>query len=175
MTALVTAVSDSPLGPLRLFGAAAEPVAVLAGLYYDDHHRGPRDVPAKLGSPADFGDVEAQLAAYFEGERQAFDLAIDLDTRLGPPASAFQLAVWHRLRAVPYGTTTSYGQLAAALGRPSASRAVASAVARNPVSIVIPCHRVIGAGGALTGYAGGVERKAWLLSLEARGARAGEA
>jgi methylated-DNA-[protein]-cysteine S-methyltransferase len=150
---------DSPLGPLRL---VAEDGA-LTGLYYPDHRRAPVPSAAWVEAPEAFVEVAAMLTAYFRGELRGVDVPVRLR------GSAFQLAVWERLRDVPYGLTTTYGQLAAAVGRPSAARAVATAVARNPVSIVVPCHRVVGAGGALTGYAGGIERKAWLLALEAGG------
>ena len=102
-----------------------------------------------------------QLAQYLAGTRQAFDLPLDLSG--GTP---FQQAVWRALLAIPSGATTSYGALARALGSPTAVRAVGAAVGRNPISIVVPCHRVLGAGGALTGYAGGLARKQALLRLE---------
>jgi methylated-DNA-[protein]-cysteine S-methyltransferase len=102
-----------------------------------------------------------QLQAYFAGQRKDFDLPLDL--RRGTP---FQQAAWQALRALPYGATTSYGALSAAIGRPRAMRAVGAAIGRNPVSIIVPCHRVIGANGALTGYAGGLPRKQALLQLE---------
>jgi methylated-DNA-[protein]-cysteine S-methyltransferase len=158
MTTVRTTLLDSPLGRLRLLAQDGS----LTGLYFPDHRRAPVTSDAWHEAPEAFADVTTQLAAYLRGELQRFDVPVRLH------GSAFQLAVWERLRDVPYGTTTSYGQLAAAVGRPSASRAVAAAVARNPLSIVVPCHRVVGAGGSLTGYAGGVQRKAWLLALEAR-------
>ena len=107
--------------------------------------------------------LEAQLAGYFSGERRDFDL------RLDPVGTPFQLEVWRALRDVPHGRTVTYGQQAARIGRPSAVRAVGAANGRNPLIIVVPCHRVVGADGALTGYAGGLEAKRWLLDLE-RGA-----
>jgi methylated-DNA-[protein]-cysteine S-methyltransferase len=87
---------------------------------------------------------------------------------LAARGTVFQRRVWEALRAIPYGETASYGEVARAIGRPAASRAVGAANGRNPISIVVPCHRVVGAGGALTGYGGGLDRKAWLLNLEAR-------
>lgn len=106
-----------------------------------------------------------QLAAYFAGERREFDLP------LAPRGTGFQLRVWERLRAIPYGTTRSYGAIAAELGLdPGASRAVGLANGANPLSIVVPCHRVVGANGSLTGYGGGMERKRALLDLEGLGA-----
>ena len=103
----------------------------------------------------------AQLHDYFAGRRTSFDLPLDLQA--GTP---FQQSVWRALLAIPHGATTSYGNLSRGIGAPAASRAVGAAVGRNPVSIVVPCHRVLGTGGALTGYAGGVERKSALLKLE---------
>jgi methylated-DNA-[protein]-cysteine S-methyltransferase len=101
-----------------------------------------------------------QLEEYFAGRRRAFDLPLDLR---GTP---FQVRVWEMLRTIPYGEISTYGDLARQLGRPGASRAVGAANGANPVAIVVPCHRVIGAGGALTGYGGGIERKRFLLALE---------
>ena len=109
-------------------------------------------------------DAVAQLREYFAGERTEFDLP------LAPVGSEFQRRVWDELRRVGYGTTTDYGSLGARIGRPGAARAVGRANALNPIPIVIPCHRVIGAGGSLTGYAGGLEAKRLLLDLEARAA-----
>jgi methylated-DNA-[protein]-cysteine S-methyltransferase len=105
--------------------------------------------------------VKTELAEYFAGQRHAFDLPLNLEC-----GTAFQQAVWHALLAIPYGSTSSYGELSSAIGKPSAVRALGAAVGRNPFSIVVPCHRVIGAKGALTGYAGGLERKAALLKIE---------
>ncbi len=101
-----------------------------------------------------------QLSEYLLGERRAFDLP------LAPEGTAFEQTVWDALRGIPYGETRTYGQIAGVIGRPTASRAVGRANGRNPVSIFIPCHRVIGAGGESVGYAGGVELKLWLLALE---------
>lgn len=108
--------------------------------------------------------VEAadQLAAYFAGERQTFALP------LGPEGTAFQRLVWRALETIPFGETATYGALATAIGRPAASRAVGTANGRNPLSIIVPCHRVIGASGQLTGYAGGLVAKQWLLAHERR-------
>jgi methylated-DNA-[protein]-cysteine S-methyltransferase len=103
----------------------------------------------------------AQLSEYFAGERREFALP------LAPRGTEFQRRVWQELREIPHGRTQSYGDIAAAIGRPTASRAVGAANGRNPISIVVPCHRVIGASGALTGYAGGMDRKRWLLNHEA--------
>lgn len=102
----------------------------------------------------------AQLAEYFRGERLEFDLPLAME------GTAFQRRVWDELMAIPYAATWSYGELARAIGRPSASRAVGAANGRNPIAIIVPCHRVIGAKGALTGYGGGMAAKQWLLAHE---------
>ncbi|BAC91551.1 methylated-DNA--protein-cysteine S-methyltransferase [Gloeobacter violaceus PCC 7421] len=104
--------------------------------------------------------VASQLQAYFAGERRSFDLA------LAPVGNAFQQTVWRQLCRIPYGVTITYGELAGRIGNPSAARAVGRANALNPIAIVVPCHRVIGSDGSLTGYAGGLARKAALLALE---------
>ena len=106
--------------------------------------------------------AETQLAEYFRGTRREFDLDLDL------AGTAFQRSAWEVLRTIPYGATLSYGQQAAALGDPAKARAVGAANGRNPLSIVVPCHRVVAAGGALTGFAGGLDTKAWLLDHERR-------
>jgi methylated-DNA-[protein]-cysteine S-methyltransferase len=157
-------IVDSPLGPLTLVTRAGG----LAGVYMTQQRHlppedtfGPRvavtDVPL-LTRTAD------QLAAYFTGDLRDFDL--DMSTS-GTP---FQRRVWTALRDIPYGETVTYGELAAAVGQPTASRAVGLANGRNPLSIVVPCHRVVGANGSMTGYGGGIERKRWLLDFE-RGTR----
>ncbi len=132
----------------------------LSGLYFPDHRRGPEVASAWREDPAPFRDLADLLEVYLRGEPVRFEVPLDLR------GTAFQVEVWEELRQVPSGSTVSYGELAATVGRPGAARAVAAAVARNPVSIVVPCHRVVGANGALTGYAGGIERKRALLSLE---------
>ena len=150
-------VYESPLGPLTLRGGPRG----LTGL--DFPGRGDaRDEAAH--DPEALAEPMRQLEEYFAGRRQRFDLALDLR---GTP---FQRAVWARLLAIPYGATTTYGTLAAALGRPDRVRAVGAAVGRTPVPIVVPCHRVLGADGSLTGYGGGLHRKQALLDLERRGA-----
>lgn len=119
--------------------------------------------PAPLVPDADaLADAAAQLAAYVAGTRQSFDLPLDLT---GTP---FQRRVWHALLAIPYGETVTYRDLACDLGRPGGAQAVGGAVARNPVSIVVPCHRVLGSDGSLTGYAWGLHVKRWLLDHERR-------
>lgn len=147
----------TPLGPILLAATAHG----LAGLWFDGqaHHPGTPDAPADAGHPV-LAQALAELAAYWRGEPVAFATPLDA---AGTP---FQQRVWKALRAIPRGRTTSYGALAAALGAPAATRAVAGAVARNPISIVVPCHRVLGRDGALAGYAGGLARKRRLLALE---------
>jgi methylated-DNA-[protein]-cysteine S-methyltransferase len=147
---------DSPIGPLLLIAVDG----VLSGLHMEVR-RHPPD-PQSLGDRDDkgFGEVRAQLHAYFAGELTEFDLPLH---RQGTP---FQQRVWAALREIPYGETTSYGELAEHLGNPKASRAVGLANGRNPVSVIVPCHRVIGANGDLTGYGGGIERKRYLLDFE---------
>jgi len=110
-------------------------------------------------------EAARQLGEYFEGTRQVFDLP------LAPRGTEFQRAVWDRLLTIPFGATSTYGVIARDLGRPSASRAVGASIGRNPIGVVIPCHRVVGSTGALTGYAGGLDRKRQLLDLEAQALR----
>jgi methylated-DNA-[protein]-cysteine S-methyltransferase len=108
------------------------------------------------------GILQMQLREYFEGRRRSFTVP------LAPQGTPFQLAVWNALLEVPYGDTVSYGQIAERIGKPSAVRAVGAANGANPIPVIIPCHRVIGSNGSLTGYGGGIERKQWLLALEGR-------
>jgi len=157
----IYAIHPSPIGPLLLVGESdGAGAARLAGIYMEDHRRGPALDPAWRETPAAFASVARQLDEYFAGGRRAFDLPLD------PQGTPFQLRVWEELRRIPLGETTTYGELAERIGRPGAARAVGSAVARNPISIVVPCHRVMGSDGSLTGYAGGVPRKRALLTLE---------
>lgn len=156
-------VIDSPIGQLTL--VADDESSALKALYMVEHRHAP-DTSAfgdrLAGGDVEpvFGDVIRQLGEYFAGERRVFDVPT------APAGTAFQLAVWQQLRAIPYGETRTYGELAAALGNPKAVRAVGLANGRNPLSIVVPCHRVIGASGAMTGFGGGIERKEFLLALE---------
>lgn len=147
---------ESPIGELLLVGSER----TLHGLYMDAGHR-PVDIRGRLKrSPEPFASVRGQLGEYFAGERREFDLAIEMH---GTP---FQLEVWRELMEIPYGETTNYGELARRIGKPAGARAVGLANGRNPISVIVPCHRVIGAAGALTGYGGGLERKRMLLELE---------
>ncbi|MPY62858.1 methylated-DNA--[protein]-cysteine S-methyltransferase [Streptomyces spongiae] len=149
-------ITDSPYGPLTLVATDG----VLSGLYMtDQRHRPPEET---FGDPDDtpFGEVTEQLRAYFAGELKEFTLPLHLT---GTP---FQRSVWEQLCRIPYGETRSYGDLADALGNPKASRAVGLANGKNPVGIIVPCHRVVGSDGSLTGYGGGLERKRRLLDFE---------
>ncbi|WP_457392748.1 methylated-DNA--[protein]-cysteine S-methyltransferase [Roseateles sp. P5_E1] len=148
---------ETPLGPLT----AARSAAGLSGLWFDGqkHHPGTLDVPEDDGSDAVLSATEAALTAYFSGK--SFDLP-----PLDPAGTAFQREVWQALLAIAPGQPSTYGALAERLGRASAARALGAAVGRNPISVLVPCHRVVGADGSLTGYAGGLERKQALLSLE---------
>jgi methylated-DNA-[protein]-cysteine S-methyltransferase len=135
----------------------------LAGVYFEQH----RHFKGMAGWQRDDAhsvllQAKEQLLEYFSGERQAYDVPLDLST-----GTAFQQQVWRALCTIPYGATFSYAELAQHLGKPSAVRAVGAANGRNPLSIIVPCHRVIGSGGALTGYAGGLLNKQNLLALEA--------
>ena len=155
----------SPLGPLLLVGERdTDGSFALSGIYLPNHRRGPAVDEAWTEEPQAFEAAAAQLDAYFAGDRRTFDLPVRFTT-----GSTFQRQVWDELTRIPVGETVSYGQLAERVGRPGAARAGGSAVARNPVSIVVPCHRVVGATGAITGYAGGVDRKRALLELERAG------
>ena len=154
----VQARYESPLGAMIV--AATD--RGLAGLWFE----GQRHLPDCTGWPRApqhplLLEAMAQLGDYFAGRRTRFDLPLDLQG-----GTAFQQSVWHALLAIPAGGTTSYGDLSQRVGRPAAVRAVGAAVGRNPLSIVVPCHRVVGSNGALTGYAGGLERKSALLVLE---------
>lgn len=149
------AVLDSPVGPLTVVGEGGALVRV--------EFEGQRRRAADLGerSAAGFEAVAEQLGEYFAGQRRAFDLP------LAPAGTDWQLRVWGALLDIPHGETRTYGQLAAGLGAPGAARAVGLANGANPLPVVVPCHRVVGAGGALTGFGGGLPRKRLLLDLEA--------
>jgi methylated-DNA-[protein]-cysteine S-methyltransferase len=148
---------DSPIGELLMAGDGEQ----LQRLHMQDSRH-----PAQIGAGWErdrgpFADLCEQLDQYFAGERREFELELD------PDGSEFELRVWKALRQIPYGETESYGALAERIGHPGSARAVGTANARNPIAVVVPCHRVIGADGSLTGYAGGLERKRLLLDLEA--------
>jgi methylated-DNA-[protein]-cysteine S-methyltransferase len=144
----------SPVGELRLFARGDALTGVYAGMQTPPE--------ARAGKARILDRAAEQLAAYFAGELTVFDLP------LAPEGTEFQQKVWMQLRAIPFGETRSYGQLATKLRRPTASRAVGAANGRNPLGIIVPCHRVIGANGDLTGYAGGLPMKKWLLAHEQR-------
>ncbi len=147
---------ESPIGGLLLLGDGK----VLRGLYMQD---GPRPVevqPAWKRSNEALVGVRAQLDEYFAGARTEFSVPLRQE------GTTFELGVWQALREIPYGETRSYGEIAAAIGQPGEARAVGTANGRNPVSVIVPCHRVIGADGSLTGFGGGLERKRALLELE---------
>jgi methylated-DNA-[protein]-cysteine S-methyltransferase len=144
---------DSPIGPLLLESEGRALTGVAMGARESDAPGG--------GDGSVLDEAVAQLAAYFAGELTEFDLP------LAPRGTAFQRRVWRALLDIPYGETASYGEVAAAVGRPDAVRAVGATNGRNPIAVIVPCHRVIGADGTLVGYGGGLPRKRLLLELEA--------
>lgn len=154
--ALRFAYVASPLGRLLLVGNGG----ALTGLYLTEHGRVPEPAAGWREDTDGFRAIARQLAEYFAGQRRTFDLPLHLD---GTP---FQQRVWAALQEIPYGETTSYGALARRIGNPGASRAVGMANGRNPISIIVPCHRVVAADGGLGGYGWGTPRKEWLLGLE---------
>jgi methylated-DNA-[protein]-cysteine S-methyltransferase len=150
---------DSPLGPLLL---TADEKGI-TGLHMDGEAHGPTQPGNNWVEDAPrFTAARHQLEEYFAGVRTEFDLP------LRPVGTPFQQEVWAALQTIPYGEVRSYGEIAEQIGRPGASRAVGLANGRNPIAVIVPCHRVIGASGALTGYGGGLDRKLLLLDLEAR-------
>ena len=146
----------TPLG--HLFATATE--NTLTGLYFDGQKYFPEKLPTPTAANALLKKLQQEIEEYFAGERTQFSAGLQ------PHGTPFQQCVWNALLKIPSGKTLTYGEIAAQLGQPTATRAVASAIGRNPISVLIPCHRVIGKDGSLTGYAGGVERKAALLRLE---------
>lgn len=150
---------DSPVGPLLLVGDGT----ALTGLYMHEQRHPPSLPEGAEPKPSAFREVRAQLKAYFAGKLRVFDLP------LRGAGTAFQQRVWRELCRIPFGKTESYGGLAQRIGNPNAMRAVGLANGRNPIGIIVPCHRVIGADGSLTGYGGGIERKKWLLQHEGVG------
>jgi len=170
-----SATIASPVGPLTLTATGG----VLSHLHMVEQRHSPPDPAEATPDPADsaadpadsaadrvgLAEVVGQLSSYFGGELTRFDLPLALH------GTEFQLRVWAALQEIPYGETITYGELAREIGQPSASRAVGLANGRNPIAIIVPCHRVVGADGTLTGYGGGLERKQMLLDLERRHAR----
>jgi methylated-DNA-[protein]-cysteine S-methyltransferase len=155
---------SSPVGRLTLVGEGDD----LVGLYYD---KDPLAAKTRATAVKDDGRLRSavvQLEEYFAGARTRFELS------LVPPGTPFQKKVWAALLQIPFGATATYGEIARAVDRPDASRAVGGANHRNPIAIIIPCHRVIGADGAMTGYGGGLPRKRLLLDLEARTVNSGQ-
>lgn len=151
-------IIDSPIGPLMLVGSPAG----LAEIRFMPDGETPLPDPGWQHEPGTFQAVIDQLQDYFAGKRQTFDLPLD------PQGTPFQRQVWAALLTIPYGETISYAELALRVGKPTAARAVGAANGQNPLPIVIPCHRVIGRSGSLTGYAGGLHIKRLLLDLERR-------
>lgn len=150
---------DSPVGRLRLVADAQG----LRAVWFAQGRHAPSDVPSHWRrSTSALAYVRQQLDDYFAGKRRRFELP------LHPIGTPFQVTVWRELERIPYGVTISYGELARRIGKPAAVRAVGAANGRNPLSIVVPCHRVIGANGALVGFGGGLPTKQHLLALEAR-------
>jgi methylated-DNA-[protein]-cysteine S-methyltransferase len=149
---------DSPVGRLIL----AADGEVLTRIYFDIPDRGPPDLHLwkRDAEAGPLPETARQLEAYFKGERREFDLPLDMR------GTDFQKLAWRNLLNIPYGETRSYGEQARLIGNPKASRAVGLANGSNPIPIVVPCHRVIGANGSLTGFGGGIERKRWLLAHE---------
>jgi methylated-DNA-[protein]-cysteine S-methyltransferase len=155
-TTTIRRTIDSPVGPLTIAGHGS----TLTNLRMVDQTHEPAGRDDWAPDEQAFPDAVEQLDAYFAGQRTEFDLDLDL------AGTDFQRRVWAALRTIPYGETRSYGEIAKQIGAPGASRAVGLANGRNPIGIIVPCHRVIGASGSLTGYGGGLDRKRALLDLE---------
>ena len=152
---------DSPVGPLRIVASDDGLRAVL----WPDDEAGRVPLPTDIGasdSHAVLASAARELDEYFAGDRQHFDTPLD------PAGTEFQRQAWDALRSIPYGETVSYGEQAERMGDKNKARAVGAANGRNPISIIVPCHRVVGANGSLTGFAGGIETKQWLLAHERR-------
>jgi methylated-DNA-[protein]-cysteine S-methyltransferase len=149
-------IAGSPVGELTLVAEDGR----LTGLYFPHHWYRPDQATFGERDEAGFGAAKRQLAEYFAGERERFDLP------LRPRGEEFQRRVWEHIGAVPYGQTVSYGELARQLGDGATAKDVGAAVGRNPLCVIVPCHRVVGKDGSLTGYAGGLARKRFLLRLE---------
>jgi methylated-DNA-[protein]-cysteine S-methyltransferase len=146
----------SPIGKLRITGTGA----ALTGVFMETERHASAQSRDAVRDAAPLREARQQLDEYFGGERREFSLVLDAD------GTEFQRSVWRALRGIPYGATASYGDIAKRIRNPKAVRAVGLANGRNPISIIIPCHRVIGADGSLTGYGGGIERKRFLRALE---------
>ena len=149
----------SPIGTVQLRGTDS----ALNGVFMEPHRHEPARPRGAVRDDAPLREARQQLEEYFAGERQEFSLTLEAD------GTDFQRRVWDALREIPFGETMSYGDIARRIGNPRAVRAVGLANGRNPISIIVPCHRVIGADGSLTGYGGGLERKRFLLTLEKAG------
>ena len=158
MTTLTQTTIDSPVGVLRIIASDAGIRAVLWPIERDG--RVTFDEKITDGTHPILEEAKAQLKAYIDGDRDDFDLQLDL------VGTDFQRAVWEGQQQIPFGSTRSYGELASDLDRPGAARAVGAATGRNPVSIIVPCHRLVGSTGSLTGFAGGIDAKRWLLDHE---------
>lgn len=156
MSERVYTMFESPVGLVVVTAAGGR----ITSISLRDPDVPPRPGPDRVRDDDALARARAELEAYFAGTLRDFTLP------LGPEGTPFQRRVWDALTRIPYGETTTYGEIAASLGIPSASRAVGAAIGRNPIAIVIPCHRVIGRNGSLTGYAAGIERKRWLLAHE---------
>jgi methylated-DNA-[protein]-cysteine S-methyltransferase len=158
----VTTTYQSPFGILQIEASDEGISAIRWPSTPDDKQPHPPITTSSLGRPESplLETAKTQLDEYFQGARNNFELPLSLT---GTP---FQQLVWNALKAIPYGTTTSYGAIANAIDRPRAVRAVGRAIGSNPIPLIIPCHRVIGAGGKLTGFSGGLDRKRWLLNRE---------
>ena len=154
--------AETPVGSLLLVGVRRAQHVALSGLYFDSAPHAARAVLSQATQDdAAFVAVLGQLQGYFKGERRSFDVPLE------PVGTAFQRQVWRALAEIPYGETTTYAAIARSIGNPNSVRAVGAANGKNPISIIVPCHRVVGADGTLTGYAGGLPNKRRLLELEA--------
>lgn len=162
MSTTYTTTVDSPVGAITLCGRDTPSGFAITRLGFGTDESGAGERSGWVRDDSRFREAAEQLEQFFRGDRQEFDLLLD------PAGTPFQQQVWQALRQIPYGETRSYAQIATVLGSPTATRAVGAANGRNPIGIVVPCHRVIGADGSLTGYAGGMANKRWLLDHERR-------
>lgn len=157
---MIHTVLDSPIGELLVTADAADDNVQITGLWTDGNVRRPATDRGR--ADAELADIRTQLEQYFAGDRR------DFEVRLRPAGTPFQQRVWEALCTVDYASTVTYSWIASSIGSPTAMRAVGGANGRNPISIIVPCHRVVGANGTLTGYAGGMTAKRWLLEHELR-------